>query len=100
KPRPRTASSKRGRSARLETRISEAQKALIERAAAYQGRTLTDFVVDTLASAAEAVVHEHEVIRLNKAQSRVFVELLLNPPAPNAVLQKAARRHRRSVASR
>src|SRR5438046_8752493 len=88
------------RSARLETRITEEQKALIERAAAYEGRTVSDFVVSTVASAAEAIVHEHEIIRLNRAQSVAFVEALLNPPAPNAALRKAARRHDRLVESR
>jgi uncharacterized protein (DUF1778 family) len=73
---------------------------LIERAAAYAGRTLTDFVVSTLASAAQAVVQEHEVIRLNPKESRAFVENLLNPPAPNAALRKAARIYRRTVDSR
>lgn len=89
-----------GRSARLEARISAPQKALIERAAAYEGRTVSDFVVSTVASAAEAIVHEHEIIRLNRAQSLAFVEALLNPPAPNAALRKAARRHDRLVESR
>jgi uncharacterized protein (DUF1778 family) len=88
------------RSARLETRITEEQKALIERAAAYEGRTVSDFVVSTVASAAEAIVHEHEIIRLNRAQSVAFVEALLSPPAPNAALRKAARRHDRLVESR
>jgi uncharacterized protein (DUF1778 family) len=87
------------RSARLEARITQSQKALIERAAAYEGRTVSDFVVSKLASAAEAVIQGHEIIRLNEAQSRTFVESLLNPPAPNATLRKAARRHKRLVDS-
>ena len=79
--------------------MTKTQKSLLERAAAYEGRSLTDFVVSTLSSAAEAVIHQHEVIRLNPAQSRAFVEMLLNPPAPNAALRQAARKYRRSVKS-
>ncbi len=92
--------SERRRSARLETRLTKSQKELIERAAAYQGRTVTDFVVNALASAAEAVVQEHEVIRLNQAQSLAFVQSLLDPPGPNSAMRRAARKYGRTVESR
>lgn len=95
-PKPRT---RQTRVARLETRMTKTQKALIERAAAYEGRSVSDFVVSTLAAAAKTVVQEHEVIRLNPEESRRFVELLLNPPEPNAALREAARTHRRIVVS-
>jgi uncharacterized protein (DUF1778 family) len=88
------------RSARLEARVTKDQKTLIERAAAYQGRSVSDFVVGALADAAKTVVEEHELIRLNPAESRRFVELLLNPPEPNAALKAAARKWRRTVTSR
>lgn len=88
------------RSARLEARISESQKALIERAAAYEGRSVTDFVVSTLAAAADSVIREHELARLTQTQSQAFVEALLHPKAPNAALRRAARQHRQSVESR
>jgi uncharacterized protein (DUF1778 family) len=91
---------KPSRVARLETRITKSQKALIERAAAYEGRTVTDFVVSTLYSAAKTVIEEHEVIRLNPEQSLAFVKKLLNPPPPNAALRRAARLHRQTVVSR
>lgn len=95
----RTRNPSSGRGARLEVRITTAQKTLIERAAAYQGRTVTDFVVSAIVSAAEAVIHEHEVIRLNAVESRQFVEALLHPPAPNAALRRAVRKYRKMVAS-
>jgi uncharacterized protein (DUF1778 family) len=99
--RPATAvKSKPRRSTRLETRLTVDQKAMIERAAAYQGRSVSDFVVQTLATAAELVVQEHEIIRLNAEQSRAFVEALLNPPPPNAALRRAARKYLRTVESR
>jgi uncharacterized protein (DUF1778 family) len=100
KRRKRNAARGASRRARLEARITEAQKALIERAAAYEGRTVSDFVVSTLASAAETVINDHEIIRLNAAQSLAFVKALLNPPAPNAALRRAARKYLRTVESR
>jgi uncharacterized protein (DUF1778 family) len=98
--RKRRATLASGRSARLEVRLSTAQKALIERAAAYEGRTVRDFVVRAVVSKAETIVDDHEIIRLNRAQSRAFAEALLNPPAPNAALRRAARRHDRLAESR
>lgn len=98
--RTRTANSDQNRRARLEARITTAQKKLIERAAAYEGRSVTDFVVSAVASAAQSAIERHEVIRLNEAQSEAFVKSLLNPPAPNAALRRAVRAYRRSVESR
>lgn len=95
-----TARSEPIRSARLEARVSESQKALIERAAAYEGRSVTDFVVSTLAAAADSVVREHELVRLTQVQSQAFVEALLHPKAPNPALRRAARQHQQSVESR
>lgn len=85
---------------RLEARITAAQKELIERAAGYQGRTVSDFVVHTVQEAAKAVIRDHEVLRLSTAQSRAFVETLLNPPKPNKALKQAADEYRRDVISR
>jgi uncharacterized protein (DUF1778 family) len=91
---------KQGRQSRLEVRITATQKALIERAAAYEGRSVTDFVVSAVTAASQAAIERHEVIRLNPAQSEAFVKSLLNPSPPNAALRRAARVHRRSVESR
>ena len=89
-----------GRTARLEARISEHQKALIERAAAYEGRSVTDFVVHAVSQVAMTVVQERELLRLNQAQSRAFVKRLLEPGEPNEALRAAAKKYRRSVDAR
>lgn len=83
--------------ARLETRITAAQKELIDLAAAYEGRSVSDFVVQTVQEAAKAVVREHESMRLSRKQSELLVKALLNPPKPNDALQEAAREYRRRV---
>ena len=85
---------------RLEARITAKQKELIERAAGYEGRSVSDFVVATVQEAAKVVVQEHELLRLNGAQSRSFVETLLNPPEPTEALQQAAVEYRQDVISR
>ena len=88
------------RSARLEARITADQKALIERAAAYEGRSVSDFVVQSVQEAAKTVVRDHEMLRLNRRQSEAFVKILLDPPEPNAALREAAEQYRRDVGRR
>lgn len=83
----------RKRDARLEVRMPRASKALCETAAAIQGRKLTDFVVDSVVEAAQRVVRASELSELTQRDRMAFVEGLLNPPAPNARLRKAAARH-------
>ncbi|MCC7339287.1 MAG: DUF1778 domain-containing protein [Pirellulaceae bacterium] len=88
------------KSARLETRVSQQQKELIERAAAYTGRTVSDFVVAQLEVAAKKVVDEYERMNLDKEQSRVLVDALLSPKRPNKKLRSALDEHRKRVESR
>ena len=87
------------KSARLEARISVEQKSLIEQAAAYEGRTVSDFVVQTVQQAAKSVIEQYESIRLSRSQSRAFVDVFLNPPDPNDALRQAAAEHHRDVSS-
>ena len=88
------------RTARLEARITADQKAMIERAAAYEGRSVSDFVVHSVQEAAKTVVRDHEMLRLNRRQSEALVKVLLDPPTPNAALQEAAKQYRRDVGRR
>lgn len=81
------------RNARLEARVPRATKVLCETAAAIQGRKLTDFVVNSVVEAAQRVVRARELSDLTQRDRIAFVEALLNPPAPNARLRKAAVRH-------
>ena len=88
------------KSARLETRVSPEQKELIERAAAYAGRTVSDFVVAHVEVAAKKVIEEYERLHLDQAQSRVLVEALLAPKKPNKKLKRAMDDYRERVESR
>ena len=81
------------RAERLEARISRDQKALFQRAAALQGRTLTDFVVASAHAAAIRTIEEMQIIRLSAQDSRAFAEALLNPRKPSEKLRAAARRY-------
>jgi uncharacterized protein (DUF1778 family) len=83
----------KARDERLEARISRDQKALFQRAAALQGRTLTDFVVASVHEAAVRTIEDMQSIQLSVDESRAFAEALLNPRKPVPKLKAAARRY-------
>jgi uncharacterized protein (DUF1778 family) len=89
----------RQRDQRLEARVTQDQKELIERAASVQGRTVTDFVVSVLQEAAKQAIAEHAVWKLTQEQQKVFIGALMDPPAPNQKLQAAYKRFRKYKAS-
>ena len=84
----------RTRAARLETRVSAEQKRLIERAAALQGRTVTDFVLTSVQDAARRAIEEHDRLALSLRDSEAFVDALLHPKPVNARLRDTIRRYR------
>lgn len=94
---PRAASKSkpgRARAQRLETRMTAEQKNLIERAAALQGRTITDFVLTSVQDAARRTIEEHQQLELSVRDSEAFVEALLNPRPVNDRLRDTVRRYR------
>lgn len=96
----RTASkSTRGRirAQRLETRVTAEQKIMIERAAALQGRSVTDFVLASVQDAARRAIEEHRQLELSVRDSEAFVEALLNPKPVNARLRATVRRYRETT---
>src|SRR5215467_13472197 len=96
----RTASrSGRGRirAQRLETRVTAEQKTLIERAAALQGRSVTDFVLTSVQDAAKRAIEEHRQLELSVRDSEAFVDALLNPKPVNDRLRDTVRRYRERV---
>jgi uncharacterized protein (DUF1778 family) len=67
------------RAERLEARITVSQKALIEHAAALQGRSVTDFVLSSVQEAAAKAIDEHQRLTLSVRDGRAFVQALVGP---------------------
>jgi uncharacterized protein (DUF1778 family) len=82
---------------RLDVRLSHEQKVMMQRAAALEGTTLSNFVIRSVQQAAERAIREHQVITLSARDSLVFADALLNPPAPSAGLRAAAARYQQMV---
>lgn len=76
---------------RMSLRIRPEEKALLLRAVALNRTDLTDFVIRHALSAAKAVIEEADHLQLSKRDSLLVLDLLENPPAPNAKLRAAAR---------
>ena len=87
----------RVRAQRLETRVTAAQKSLIEHAAALQGRTVTDFVLTSVQDAARRAIEEHQQLELSVRDSEAFVDALLNPKPVNDRLRETVRRYREAT---
>jgi uncharacterized protein (DUF1778 family) len=85
---------RRAKGARLEARISREQKALFQRAAAIQGRSLTDFVVASVHDAAMRTLQDYETLKLGVRDSGALVATLLEDAEPGKRLKAAARRYR------
>jgi uncharacterized protein (DUF1778 family) len=81
--------------ARLEARITHEQKELIERAAYLRGTSVTDFVVASTQVAAAEIIKDFDVLTLRGESRDVFMNALLNPPAPGAAARAAATRYKR-----
>ncbi len=82
------------RAERLEARVTAEQKKLIERAAALQGRSVTDFVLTSVQDAAHRAIEEHHRLSLSVRDSEAFVDALLNPIPVNDRLRDTVRRYR------
>ncbi len=82
---------------RLEARVTPEQKKLIAHAAALRGTSVTEFIVASAQEAAAEAIKDFEVLSLQNDARDVFVDAVLNPPAPNAAARRAVQRYKELV---
>jgi uncharacterized protein (DUF1778 family) len=92
-------SNRKPKTDRIDVRIPRETKRVIERAAALIGTTTSDFITMQAYEAAQRVIEGQGRWVLDDAQSKAFVEALINPPEPNAALKAAAKRYKALVRS-
>jgi uncharacterized protein (DUF1778 family) len=85
---------------RLEARIPKALKRLLEHAASLRGTSLSDFVLASVQKEATQTIKDFEMLSLCNEAREVFINALLNPPAPNETLRKAANRYNKASGDR
>ena len=71
---------------RMSLRIAATAKAKLLRAAALRNTDLTNFVTQSALREAEAVIAEAEVVKVSERDYLRILNLLENPPKPNAKL--------------
>lgn len=73
-------------SARINLRTSPEAKALIERAAAMMGATVSSFMLQNAYEAASRLIAQQEVLTLSNRDRDAFLHALENPPKPTQAL--------------
>jgi len=68
---------------RMNLRLRPEQKATLMRAAALRNTDLTDFVLQLALREAKAVIEDAERVALSERDTRLWLDLLDNPPKPN-----------------
>ena len=69
---------------RINLRMKSNSKRLIERAASFEGKTVSHFILTSALEQAEKTVQKHETMTLNSKNSRIFFEALAaNPIFPS-----------------
>ena len=74
-------------SARINLRTSPEAKALIERAAALMGTTVSGFMLQNAYEAARRVVADNDTLVLSQRDFEAFIAACENPPQANAALR-------------
>ncbi len=93
-PGPARASRKKSR---LEVRLTEAQKRLLQSAADARDESLTQFVINVSETAARKELEKSGILVLDNKDQEAFVKALLAPTKPNAQLSRAAGRYRKVI---
>jgi uncharacterized protein (DUF1778 family) len=81
----------------MHLRLDAKTKRKLERAAAYEETTMTDFVQANAVAAAERAIDSHEKTVLSSPDWDVFYDALINPPEPNEKPKEAVRRYRERI---
>ena len=76
---------------RMNLAVAPESKARIIKAAALMNMGMTEFVIRTAEREAHDVIERQERLALSDRDMQLMLELLDNPPAPNARLKAVAR---------
>ncbi|MBL3591616.1 MAG: DUF1778 domain-containing protein [gamma proteobacterium endosymbiont of Lamellibrachia anaximandri] len=84
---------------RINLRLKQSAKNLIERAATFEGKTVSSFILSSALASAEKTIHEHDSIQLNEQDAQHFFHALAKPVTFNKKLTEALVEHDRRVDS-
>jgi len=82
---------------RLQVRLDAESKSVLQRAASYRHKTVSQFVLATALEEAERVIRENEIVTLSGPDWKLFYDALTSPPAPNPALRKAFAKYKKAT---
>ncbi|MAZ66922.1 MAG: hypothetical protein CMF25_07410 [Kangiellaceae bacterium] len=82
---------------RINLRLKHSAKRALERAASFEGKTVSNFILTSALAHAEKTIHEHEVMSLNSRDSEAFFDALVKPISFNKKLTAAFEEHDQRV---
>jgi len=85
---------------RINLRLKHDAKKMLERAASFEGQTVSTFILNSALSHAEKTIEDHEMMALNARDSETFFNALDAPVQFNAKLVAALKEHDLSVKSK
>jgi uncharacterized protein (DUF1778 family) len=85
------------RPAKINLRLDRDTRRKLEHAAAYEQKTLTNFVIDAALQKAEAIDRENMAVTLTPDEWGRLQGMILDPPQPNRRLRDAFAEHARIV---
>jgi len=85
---------------RINLRLNRSVKRALERAASFEGKTVSNFILTSALAHAEKTIHEHEVMSLNSRDSEAFFNALAKPVHFNKKLAAAFEEHDHRVISK
>ena len=85
---------------RINLRLKQQAKLILERAASFEGQTVSKFILNSALSRAEQTIQEHEVMILNAQDSETFFNALATPVTFNNNLMNALHEYDLRVTSK
>ncbi len=85
---------------RINLRLKHSAKRLLERAASFEGKTVSSFILNSALNHAEKTIHEHEAISLNSKDSEAFFNALASSPRFNKKLAASFKEHEQRITSK
>ena len=82
---------------RINLRLQHSAKKALERAASFEGKTVSNFILTSALAHAEKTIQEHEAMSLNSRDSEIFFDALSKPIHFNKKLATAFEEHDQRV---
>jgi len=88
------------KSDRINIRLSGTVKTLLERAASVEGKTVSNYILNSALERAEETVRKHDTISLNAKNSEIFLNALSGDISFNKKFSDVLKEHSRRITSK